>query len=97
MLVTSQGKPLLNTDIALKVLPDPQAEAAGRAESQEHPLTAEMAELCRIYMGIDLTRDLVKGTPPGGDGQLVGVLPQHGLVPPVEEFFEFRTFLVSRL
>ena len=58
ILVTSQGKPLLNTDIVLKVLPDQQAEAAGRAESQEHPLTAEMVELCRIYMGMARATDV---------------------------------------
>lgn len=58
VLVTSQGKPLMTTDIVLKLCPDAPTAAAVRAELQANPDTEDMVQLCRIYMGLARATDV---------------------------------------
>jgi len=58
VLVTSQGKPLMTTDIVLKLCPDAPTAAAVRAELQANPDTKDMVQLCRIYMGLARATDV---------------------------------------
>jgi len=58
VLVTSQGKPLMTTDMVLKLCPDAQAAAAVRAELQATPDTEDMLQLCRIYLSLARSTDV---------------------------------------
>lgn len=58
VLVTSQGKPLMTTDIVLKLCPDAPTAAAVRAELQANPDSEDMVQLCRIYMGLARATDV---------------------------------------
>jgi len=58
VLVTSQGKPLMTTDIVLKLCPDAPTAAAVRAELQANPDSEDMVQLCQIYMGLARATDV---------------------------------------